>query len=368
ACTGAGVCVPGAKEGKACGNCGEQIRECTDACTWGEYGECTGQGECSAGDTVTESCGNCGERSRTCSQACRWGDWGACTGSGVCSPNATTKQSCGNCGTAIVTCQEDCKWGEPGQCTGEGECRPNAIDSQGCGNCGNQTRQCNAQCEWEAWSTCSGQGVCAPNSQTSQPCGNCGTAIVTCNSDCNWGPPGACTGQGVCGQGDNAPCNNCGTMQCNSQCQWGDCQIGTTDVYEENDTRETARAMPGITDKDEDATHLFANINPAFDEDWYSVFVKDDPLGRIDPWVQLSSVPAGQQYQLCVEYVCQENGNPPAKQCRTSYGGTVKLNFNVDGCHANCGMFCQNDSGTLIIQVKPLTAGSCESYRLDYGA
>ncbi|HQL56044.1 MAG: hypothetical protein ACOX51_05640 [Myxococcota bacterium] len=365
-CSGEGVCRAGSDQNESCGFCGRKSRLCNETCGWDEWTACEGEGVCAAGAIEKEACGQCGERSRNCTSECQWSEWSACTGTGVCSPNETTSQSCGNCGTAIVTCQEDCKWGEPGECTGEGACSPNAIDSQGCGNCGSQTRQCSARCEWGAWSTCSGQGVCAPYSETTQACGNCGTATLTCTSDCTWGPPGVCTGQGVCGQGDTAPCNSCGTMHCNSLCQWGDCQIGTTDVYEENDTRETARALPRITDKDEDATHLFANINPAFDEDWYSVYVKDETLARIDPWVQLSSVPSGQQYQLCVEYVCKEDGTPPPKQCQTSYGNTVKLNFNVDGCHTSA--WSQDDSGTLIIQVKPLTAGSCQSYRLDYGA
>ncbi|HQK51289.1 MAG TPA: hypothetical protein PLK60_08885, partial [Myxococcota bacterium] len=353
---------------EGCGNCGQRSRTCTAACGWSEWGACTGEGLCTPGEVQTEGCGNCGQRSRTCTAACGWSQWGACTGEGVCAPGEVRTQSCGNCGIATAVCGSTCTWGPFGTCTGQGVCTPGAVEEQACGLCGTQSRQCTSECGWTPWSTCGNQGVCAPGATRQVSCGRCGMATETCTASCTWGGAGPCTGEGACAPGDTGSCENCGSRVCSSLCQWGTCNIGTVDAYEENDSSTAAKALPDITDNDSDARSLYANINPSYDQDWYRVHVADRTGYQIDPWVSLSQVPAGQTYQLCVHYLCDQNGNPPARQCVSSSGATVRIDLDVSGCDDNCGIFCYDNSGTLIIQVLPVTIGSCSNYRLDYGA
>lgn len=71
------VCQPGdAPQSRACGWCGEQIREC-DGCNWGAWQECRGEGECERGVVDERTCED-GYQQRRCGQDCSWGDWGAC--------------------------------------------------------------------------------------------------------------------------------------------------------------------------------------------------------------------------------------------------------------------------------------------------
>ena len=169
--------------------------------------------------------------------------------------------------------------------------------------------------------------------------------------------------------GDDASCNNCGTMVCNAACSWNPCDIGTVDQFEENDVRQQAHVLPSITDDDDDAAGFFANINPSGDRDWFEVFVADTDFHIIEPWVALSQVPAGQTYRFCAWYVCnQPDGDPPSGGCFLVDGGqTATYAPDVSGCDDNCGLFCFDNGGTLEIGIEPITPGSCASYRVRYG-
>ena len=177
---------------------------------------------------------------------------------------------------------------------------------------------------------------------------------------------GSCTGQGVCGTGDTRPCDNCGTQTCSSSCAWGTCSIGTTDSYEENDSEGAAYDLAHFEDCADTAGTLQANINPAFDHDWYETHVSDNAGCDIEPWVQLSNVPAGQTYKLCVDAICDEGGDNDS-QCSGNItgGGSVTLDLDVSGCDPD--FWTDDDAATLIIHVIPISAGSCSSYTLTWG-
>ncbi len=71
-------------------------------------------------------------------------------------------------------------------------------------------------------------GVCTPG-QTGGSCGNCGT--MTCDSTCQW----MCAGSGCRPGATSGTCGNCGTRTCNSSCNWicagtGACSPGATRV------------------------------------------------------------------------------------------------------------------------------------------
>jgi hypothetical protein len=370
-CSGEGVCPAGVEEVQGCGECATQRRVCTAECRWSPWGACEGGGECEAGDLDTEDCGWCGERTRSCTAQCVWSGWSSCDAQGQCEAGAVRATPCGDCGQQTAVCGADCQWGAPGPCVGEGVCTSGARQEEPCGNCGTRSRQCTAACAWTEWSSCTSQGACQPGAQETVPCGNCGRATRTCTASCAWGPPGTCTGQGPCGPGDQEPCENCGTRTCRSDCTWGTCAIGAVDAFEDNDSKATARALTGITDDDDAAAFLTANINPSYDEDWYKVVVADTLGAVINPWARLGQVPVGQSYQLCVEYACSASppGTPPPRQCVTVNGGaTQTIELDPSGCDDECGWLCTDNGGTLYMQVKPVTTGSCADYRLDYGA
>jgi hypothetical protein len=80
---------------------------------------------CSPGAQDTRPCAYCGDEVRTCDGACSWGGWdaGACTG--VCTPNDYQGQDCGICGYRERICEADCTWGFYGPCDDPcNECPP----------------------------------------------------------------------------------------------------------------------------------------------------------------------------------------------------------------------------------------------------
>ncbi|MBM4373312.1 MAG: hypothetical protein FJ098_16770, partial [Deltaproteobacteria bacterium] len=168
----------------------------------------------------------------------------------------------------------------------------------------------------------------------------------------------------VCGQGASQGCNNCGTQSCTAGCQWGTCSIGPVDNYEENDSEGAAKVLAGITDNDSDTRTAQANINPAYDHDWFRIHIDDNTGYQIDPWFSLSNVAAGQQYQLCVVYDCDASGGVYSKCTTVTGNGSVSLDV------ADCEDFWSgdDDSGQATIHITPLTSGSCSNYTLQIGA
>ena len=217
------TCTPGQADTQACDDCGVQERQCTDECTWGDWGECIPQGVCEPGSEKDEgTCGNCGVDHFQCNQQCQWQHVG-CIGQGSCDVGDLETQLCGNCGSQTRACNGQCQWNDWTQCSGGGLCTPGAQNSTSCGLCGTQTRTCTDQCTWGSYGGCSGEGVCSSGQMESQSCGNCGTQYRTCNGNCQWPGWGGCQGQGACKQGASQSCGLCGTQTCMGNCQWGGC-------------------------------------------------------------------------------------------------------------------------------------------------
>lgn len=360
-----GVCVPDATMTEPCGNCGTRERLCSSACGWGEWGECLNQGVCAINELESEPCGNCGTKTRTCTQTCQWSAWGACQEEGECAPDDVDTGSCGNCGLRERVCNDQCEFGDWGECHSEGSCTPNAQITEPCGKCGTRQKTCTALCEWSDWGACQGEGVCSLGAVDTGTCGNCGTHQRSCLDTCQWGDWGVCTGEGACSPGTVVPCDNCGTQTCNSLCQWNTCNLGSVDGYEPNDSLTAAYGPWEITDNDNSAIPITANINPAGNQDWFKVHISDISFHSIAPWVSLNGVPTGMVYKLCASYVCDEDGSTSSTSC-TNVGSTGgSLSFDVGGCATIWEG--DDDSVMLRIQVLPLSNGSCQNYTLQVG-
>jgi len=238
-------------------------------------------------------------------------------------------------------------------------CSPGDKQTEACGKCGTRERSCTNQCGWSAWGACTGEGVCSPNQKETAACGNCGTKTRLCLDQCTWGPYTGCTGEGVCAPGTTQPCNNCGTQTCTAACGWGSCALGKMDGYEENDAEAQSYALAGITDAAGDTQTATASINPAYDQDWFKIHIKDTTGHTIDPKFTLT-VPVGQTYKLCVTYKCDKGGGS-YNSCQ-NISGSNAISIGVGGCQSIWQG--DDDSGTAYIQITPVSAGSCADYTL----
>ena len=101
-------CTAGAKESKACGNCGTQKRTCGSNCKWGGWGDCTGQGACQPGKSQAEACCDCGSRSRKCNNSCKWADWSSCAGDDPPGAPHCDTGELGACADGVEHCKAGC--------------------------------------------------------------------------------------------------------------------------------------------------------------------------------------------------------------------------------------------------------------------
>lgn len=166
------VCFIGEEDGRACGNCGTEVRYCQNDCTWGDFGECE-QG-CTPDEIEQGSeCGShCGNWERVCGDNCVWSEW-TCVDEGPCTPEQVeTGGSCGNrCGHQQRTCQSDCSWGA-WECVDEGECQEGDTSTQNCPSC--HTKTCNASCDWGSCIyDCVGSQECYANRCVAPPSSGC---------------------------------------------------------------------------------------------------------------------------------------------------------------------------------------------------
>jgi hypothetical protein len=131
--------------------------------------------------------------------------------------------ACSKCGTLLQTCNPLGEWGPP-ECTDQGVCEAGASEAEACGNCGTRGRACNSLCAWEPFSACGGEGPCAPGSVTQFLCDSCSQLV--CQSNCQWGGcelkfGAQCEYKG----GTTFQCCAPGAWQyCSPTCQWFGCQ------------------------------------------------------------------------------------------------------------------------------------------------
>ena len=361
-CYGEGECPAGVDQEESCGACGARTRLCSEECYWDSWSDCSDEGECGAGELATESCGDmCGERFRQCTDQCQWSDWSPCQSEGECAAGSDKTEDCGNCGTKLSICSDLCAWSEFGECTGEGECVSGDLENGDCGMCGIQTRQCTSDCQWSLWGACQNQGICVPGKLLVESCGGCGEMTAVCLESCQWGEFDECSGEGECTPGQEQPCDNCGTAACTEEWAWGECDFGVVDNYEENDSQPASAALSGISNMDGSTETIYANINPSFDPDYYTIHVTDQLLiFATTPTVTLTDLTAGQTYEVCIKYQCDKSDQFESKCEEVTVAGEVS--FTVDWC-TFFGVL-GDDSGTLYIQIDPQTEGSCENYKL----
>ncbi len=228
----------------ACGNCGTQTRTCVNG-TWSAFGACTGEGVCSPG--ATQSCSITGG-TETCSAACAWSACTCPSAATACGTSCVTEASdvhnCGACGSdcallphvagAGAACSAGrCTYGcAPGYAdcgaTGAG-CATSLAAATSCGACGvscagaapvcattsdaGTTYGCATVCAAPAPTLCGTS--CVDLQSSSESCGACGSA---CSGGmvCQAGVCVCATGQHLCNGTcvSNASTNSCGSTSC----------------------------------------------------------------------------------------------------------------------------------------------------------
>ena len=167
----------------------------------------------------------------------------------------------------------------------------------------------------------------------------------------------------------------CGSCSGSQTCINGSCMdplMCTPDEREANDTRGAAMQIATMTDAPNSRESFSRfNIHTDGDEDWFAIPVDDNPdFGSPRIETTLSGVPEGGLYSLSTYYdcptgedlsLCTQGMSTAGNGCSTAVGagetGTVKV---TTDCPPT------NDSGTLIIQVRPSVAARvCESYDLE---
>ncbi len=346
-------------------------------------------------------------------QSCTTGDQcdstGQCKGVGLdCNDGlACTVDTCDGLGGCVHTPQNACVIG--GVCYAAGATKP-----------GEPCQTCNPAVSTSAWTagsgaSCDDGNLCTYNDKcvsgvcvgTSKPCND----SLTCTDDVCDGNGGCsfpikanhCLIGGVCyTNGTSNPSNVC--QRCSSSVfntQWSDnngvtcsdantctsgdtCQSGVCagspilDSFEANNTSGAAKSLGSASDCDDWPKGSFtATIYPSGDVDYYKFTVSDDLGCSIWPRVELTSMPSGANYNLCVTYTCNKGttkldcdvGTKVGSNtcCSTNAGSVaevVRINPNCD-----CGTFCTDDSGTAVVEVKAGSGSAltCEPYTLNWG-
>jgi hypothetical protein len=123
-CEAQGECEAGAEETAACGNCGSNKRTCGSSCTWGAFGACSGEGVCAPG-AIDTNCSSGGKldpcQVRQCTNSCQWGACKLKAGA-VCAWEAGTNFKC--CGTDMwqFCSSASCDWHPCAPCNGCSAC------------------------------------------------------------------------------------------------------------------------------------------------------------------------------------------------------------------------------------------------------
>lgn len=152
---------------------------------------------------------------------------------------------------------------------------------------------------------------------------------------------------------------------------------GGGDMYEANDTRTGGRMLGSISDGDSfPAGTLMPTLYPGGDEDWFIFHDSDDFGSSIFPRVDLSGIPAGQDYDLCAYYDC--DGDPLLGMGCPS--GTASSRDGLSGCcsaasgNANESVRLDpdcdptDDSGTVYVRVFRFSGTPvCGAYTLRWG-
>jgi hypothetical protein len=212
--------------------------------------------------------------------------------------------------------------------------------------------------------TCTIDGTCYANGMTNpaSPCQRCNSSMSMSSWTVNAGS--ACDDGDSCTTGDMCMAD-------------GTCSgTGSGDMYEGNNTRASARALTNFgdcADWPEDALRITPSLYPAGDEDWFSFRDSDDSC-LLYPRVDLTGIPSGQDYDLCLYYECAGLDLTCASGSASSMGGlqgccsTASGNAN-ESVRLDPDCDTTDDSGTIYIRVYRFGSAApvCGTYTLTYG-
>ena len=420
------------------GTCNDAIACTVDLCDGAggcthetESGWCLIEGACVANLTI-----NPDDTCLYCNAAVDQGDWAgvpagaACNDGDTCTDNDQCDGSGGCAGSGT-----DCDDGKPctvDTCDADGDCVN--VPTDACligGTCyaagnlkpGSPCEGCFPAVSTTSWSAASGSpcndgnactkdDVCASGTcvGTSYSCSgtSCTTSVCDGSGGCTEAlKPGWCEIGGTCyannAQKPNDPCYKCVSaapsgwsfnngQSCNDGdvctgtdvCSSGQCagvQVG--DSFEGNDTKGAAEPLGGVSDGMDWATEkksFTATLFGTGDVDWYSFTVSDDVgFADIEPRADLSGLPTGSDYEICILYTCGDGGTSfscefgtdktvdgAAACCGTGAGAaseSVKLSPSCD-----CGFGCSDDSGTAYVRVRRVSGPwTCQPYTVTWG-
>jgi hypothetical protein len=182
---------------------------------------------------------------------------------------------------------------------------------------------------------------------------------------------GASCGMPDDGCGDPLDCGSCGGT---SVCASGACECAP-DEGEPNGTRFEARSLGSFDDSaDPSMTFSEFTVHATGDEDWYVMDIVDgfdagNPVVR----VELSGIPAGDNYDLAAYFVCTAGteavtcgagmpDNMIGNGCASASSGATSELVRLD---TDCSHLGTDDSGTAYVVVTPRTfTMTCEPYTL----
>lgn len=175
---------------------------------------------------------------------------------------------------------------------------------------------------------------------------------------------------GACDDGD--ACTTGG------QCNAGVCSgVPAVDVYESNDSIATSRFLGTVSDaSDYPHATLTPTLHPGGDVDWFN-FRNVDDSGVQAPRADLSGIPAGRDYDLCMYFDC-DGGGTANVECTN---GTAAQSGGRNGCCSrNRGSASESayftvdcsgttdDSGDVFLVVEKFAgAATCAPYSLSFG-
>ena len=276
----------------------------------------------------------------------------------------------------------------------------------GTGSCAREGDPCDADGDGCTEDICRG-GICVGGAErscddgvacTDASCRSTGATTFECSHVV---AAGQCLTEGVCrddGERDPAEsCRVCDTAL--SQTLWsaavGACDDGDActvddvcsdgvcagqvrqDTYEDNDTRAQAAGFPNVSDGDSyPAGSAQATLYPDDDVDWFVFNDSDDFLGSIYPTADITGVPSGSDFDLCVFVDCESSflDLTCTAGSRTSRGGlTGCCSRNGAGADENVRIDHEcsgtDDSADIYIEVTRVAGpATCDApYTLQYG-
>ena len=350
-CDGAGLCI-GDK------SCNDGVACTTDSCTpSGCDNSGVPTGWCRIGGTCyTNNTSNPGNVCQRCNPGASKTAW---------SPQPST-----------VACEDGSACTTGDHCNGSGSCTSGGACYDGL-SCTNDICNPSVGCSYPTASgKCKINDACYSNGDT-QP----GNVCYKCNTS---------TTQSGWSYNNGASCNDGNSCTSGDTCASGTCAgTANTDGYEGNNSVGAAKSLPyNFGDGDgwpDDARSTTANLYPSGDEDWFKYRVSDNTnVYQPHPTVELSAIPAGMNYNLCVYWQCDDPGDGQSASCEQG-SSTATVNGMPGCCSAasgssteivelkpdcpNGGTFSADDeTGTAFVRVYRVSGTwTCSNYSLKYG-